>query len=104
MFCGRRRHCAKRIKNHAVILNEVSPRAQAGAKRSEESLKVTRAEAVWWKHAPSRPRRLRPFLSAILHCAPVAGKRPDGATVEKHAVILNAGLGGFANQAVVKNR
>ena len=33
---------------NAVILNGVSPRAQAGAKRSEESLTVTRAEAVWW--------------------------------------------------------
>ena len=36
-----------------------------GAARSEESLKVTRAEAVWWEDALARPRRLRPFLSAI---------------------------------------
>ena len=31
----------------AVILNGVSPRAQAGVKRSEESLTETRAQAVW---------------------------------------------------------
>ena len=42
------------------------------AKRSEESLTVPRAEAVWWEHAHARLRRLRPFLSAILHDVPVA--------------------------------
>ena len=31
----------------AVILNGVSPRAEAGAKGSEESLTETRAKAVW---------------------------------------------------------
>ena len=37
-----RRGCrAAGMKNHAVILNGVSPRAQAGAKRSEESLTET---------------------------------------------------------------
>ena len=34
------------VEKNAVILNGVSPRAQAGAKRSEESLTVPRAEAV----------------------------------------------------------
>ena len=34
------------VEKNAVILNGVSPRAQAGAKRSEESLTVTRAEAA----------------------------------------------------------
>ena len=76
---------ARRRKNHAVILNGVSPWAKAGAKRSEEPsprdsawakvgaiLKVTWAEAVWSEHAHARPHRLRLFQSAILRCVPVA--------------------------------
>ena len=35
------------LEKNAVILNGVSLRAKAGAKRSEGSLTETRAEAVW---------------------------------------------------------
>ena len=73
---------ARRRKNHTVILNGVSPWAQAGAKRSEESLKVTWAEAVWWEHAPAVPaasarfcqRFFAPFrMTAGFWCAVARG-------------------------------
>ena len=66
---------ARSARKNAVILNGVSPRAQAGAKRSEESLTETRAEAVGG-NTRHPTRRLRPLLSAILHSVPVA-KPPE---------------------------
>ena len=78
---------ARSAQKNAVILNGVSPRAQAGTKRSEEpsprdaygtagqSLTETRAEAAGVM-ARVHSHRLRPFQSAILHSVPVA--KPPG--------------------------
>ena len=79
-------------KKNTVILNGVSPRAQARAKRSEGSLTETRAEAAR-VIAPVHSRRLRPFLSAVLHSAFVA-KPP------KAAFRMTAGFLGLAALAV----
>ena len=59
----------------AVILNGVSPRAKAGAKRSEESLTVTRAEAEGVMAHASHQTASAHRESAILHCVRVADSR-----------------------------
>ena len=88
----------------AVILNGVSPRAQAGAKRSEGSLTETRAEAVGlMTRVPSR--RLRPFTvsdSSLRHCrkASKGSVQNDGRFLGRCAVlrparIVTGGRGAF---------
>ena len=63
-------------KKCAVILNGVSPWAEAGAKRSEESLKVMWAEAAGVMTRVPVPPPPPAFQSAILHSVPVA--KPPG--------------------------
>jgi hypothetical protein len=58
---------ATALENNAVILNGVSPRAKAGAKRSEESLTVTRAEAAGGTARTPHRTASAHGESAILH-------------------------------------
>ncbi len=72
-------------KKNTVILNGVSPRAQAGAKRSEGTLTFPWAEAAG-ESAHYHPHRLRPLKSEVLHSAIVA--KPPKAAFRMTAVIL----------------
>jgi len=56
-----------RTKEYTVILNGVSPWAQAGAKRSEESLTETWAEAAGVMARTSHQTTSAHVQSAILH-------------------------------------
>ena len=71
-FGGLEMEMACQFKKPAVILNGVLPWAQAGAKRSEESLTETRAEAVGGNTRAPVPAASAHLESAILHSAIVA--------------------------------
>ena len=63
------------VEKQTVILNGVSPWAKAEAKRSEESLKVPRAETVGVMARISHQTAFAHGESAILHSVPVADFR-----------------------------
>ena len=85
----RKARSAKRSNKPTVILNGVSPRAKAGAKRSEGSLTVTRAEAAGgMARAPTH--RLRPLESAILHSVLVRKASQDSVQDDSSSWMLRA--------------